>query len=149
MARHKRLLLTTTKFLLVGICLGVFTVGIGTSSETDRELFVGNESHDISLREAKTLVENFRQGIPPDAVIGGFFGREAIEALLSQPGAVGVRAYFARKDDGSLTLVIIGVNAQGEDIVEGEGPMDRWFPCPPFCPENSELLRSHYALKDR
>lgn len=142
----KKVLITTVKFVVFGGCLGILTLGSGSSNRPP-EKSADKETHRISLREARTLIENFRRNSPSEAVVGGFFVSDAIQALISQPGVVGIRAYFARKDDGSLTVILVGVDEKGRDIVEGEGPMDRWFPCPPFCPTNSELLQGHYAFK--
>jgi hypothetical protein len=65
-------------------------------------------------------------------VTGGVFARSAFDKIL-QPGVVGIRYYFATKDNGNPTIVLVGVNAQGQDMSATimEGSLD----CPPWCAE--------------
>lgn len=149
MTKNKKGILIMANLLLVGACIAALTTDFERSSREKQRQFTGKEAHRVSLEEARTLVRNFRVGISPDAVIGGFFGKDAILAMLARPDVVGIRAYFAQAADGSPALVLVGVNKQGEDIVEEPGPLDRWFPCPPFCPTDSELLRGHYASENK
>ena len=101
-------------------------------------MFTGNEEHKISLEDAIKLTRNFRISMSAGSIKAGFFGRNAFSKILAQPDAVGIRIYNAKLDDGSPTFVLVGVNAQGEDLTGGE-IAEFGLPCPPYCPGTSDL----------
>jgi len=45
-------------------------------------------------------------------------GRNIIEQILAQPGCAGLRFYNAMNEAGQKTLVYVGVDAAGKDIVK-------------------------------
>ena len=71
---------------------------------------------------------------------GGHFPREVIDQLLAQPGCAGVRFYFGTKTDGSLAVVMVGMDANEKDMTAGIIIEDH-YPCPPFCDATSSLIR--------
>jgi hypothetical protein len=71
---------------------------------------------------------------------GGHFPREVIDQILAQPGCAGIRFYFGTKTDGSLALVLVGIDANEVDMTDGE-IVENHFPCPPFCDATSSLIR--------
>ena len=83
----------------------------------------------IPLPEAVELVNRFRSG---SAIQGVMFPAAAIQAILAQPGCTGVRCYFARKVTGEPNLVLVGVDAQGDDMKAGV-LLDDGLLCPPHC----------------
>ena len=94
--------------------------------------FTGNEDHEISLSEAAQLTANYRDSAEPGSVKAGFFGKSAIEEILEQEKCVGIRIYYAQEEDGTPTFVVVGVEENEDDLVEGkiaEAPT----PCPPNC----------------
>jgi len=93
--------------------------------------FTGKEKHFISLVEASLLTRRHRDKAGRGAVKGGFFGRKIYEKILAQEGCVGVRNYFAALNDGTPTVVLVGVNEAGDDMIRGVLGDDA-FPCPPF-----------------
>ena len=106
----------------------------------------------IDLAKAKDLTKRFRENL--DALVSKdyagslpnaeTFDAEAIQAILNQPGCVEFRAYFGMKEDKSVCMVFIGVDAQGNDIINsttGNGAdviVEEGRPCPPYC--NTNLL---------
>jgi len=93
--------------------------------------FTGKEKHFISLVEASLLTRRHRDKAGRGAIKGGFFGRKIYEKILAQEGCVGVRNYFAALNDGTPTVVLVGVNEGGDDMIRGVLGDDA-FPCPPF-----------------
>lgn len=102
-------------------------------------LFTGKEDHSFPVQAAKEMMTAF-QADNPFETYGWYFGREAIEWLLVQDGAVGLRIYGGFKPTGQFSPVILGVDAQGKDIYQGgsglyKSPPDstrileRAFPC--------------------
>lgn len=70
---------------------------------------------------------------------GGHFPREVVEQILAQKGCAGIRFYFGTKPDGSLALVLVGIDENEKDMTAGVMIEDH-FPCPPFCDATSSLI---------
>jgi hypothetical protein len=100
--------------------------------------FNGSEGAFITLEEGAVMTANYRNTIQPGEVIGLFFGKEKIEKILEQPGCVGIRYYFAINDLGEKTLVLVGTDADQNDIVDGLIG-DHAFPCPNICGNSNSL----------
>ncbi len=103
-----------------------------------QQIYSGNEDHSIMKDEANQLLAKFRNQNPND-IFAHYFGKQAIMSVLSQPGVVGLRFYNAVAKDGRKTLVIVGVDGNGNDIASGEIE-ERGFPCPPFCDPDTNAI---------
>jgi hypothetical protein len=77
--------------------------------------FTGHEDHSIPLSTAAEWTANYRESMPQGAPIANFFGRDAIEEILAQNGCVGIRIYYAINDQDKPNLILVGVNADGND----------------------------------
>ena len=62
------------------------------------------------------MISSYRQENPTD-VLGYFIGRNILEQVLAQPGCVGIKFYNAYNEMGAKTLVYVGVNADGNDML--------------------------------
>lgn len=100
--------------------------------------FTGEENHLVTIAEASRYTRNFREGKAANAIKGGYLGRNIFEKILSQDRCVGIRFYFAIDDTSSPTLVLTGVRANGNDIVDGVLG-DDVMPCPPYCDVTNPL----------
>lgn len=96
-----------------------------------------NHKHWIDLASAVELTTRWRKK-QPDAPKAIGFDREALDRILKQESCVAVRCYYALKADTGWTLVLVGVDAQGQDLVHGE-IAEEGYPCPPDCDERSPL----------
>ena len=96
------------------------------------------QDHYISLAQAVKLVGNFRNNPTAPNIKGGSFDKIIFESILSQPGCIGIRYYYAKKDDGSSTMVLVGVDAAGNDMTSGVLG-DDLYPCPPVCGAPNDL----------
>jgi hypothetical protein len=94
--------------------------------------------HKITLAEAAKKTKQYKAKKEHKHFPPGAFRREAFERILAQPGCVGVRAYPAENEDGLDTIVIVGVDEQGNDMYEGELAQDV-FTCPDFCSDVNPL----------
>ena len=65
--------------------------------------------------------------------------KSAYEQLLAQPGVEKVRTYFSLDTNNKLSIVVVGVDAQGEDMTSGVILGDSKH-CPYYCPSNSSLM---------
>ncbi len=92
----------------------------------------------ISLQTAINLTTSYRASVSASAVKAVYFSSSVLQSVTNQAGAVGARFYYGRKPDGTLVLVIVGVDANGQDILTGT-IIDDGFPCPPFCDTSGGL----------
>jgi hypothetical protein len=86
------------------------------------------KSHRIALSAAADQVRSAGKR----AQKGGLFLRKDLDALLAQPGCAGLRYYYGRNAGGQDTLILIGVDQDGNDQVQGI-VMEECFLCPPVC----------------
>ena len=121
--------------LLVVVCFGllyVFSGSVKTVSAAPQQRFSRVGNHKIDLVTAMRLIKNHRRSARATTIKGGFFARNAFENILAQPGCIGIRYYYAQTDDGSPTVVLVGVDEAGTDIQTGE-IMELSLFCPPYC----------------
>jgi hypothetical protein len=94
--------------------------------------FDENQNHSISLEEASKMTAEYRGLIAAGDTISAAFGKKAIEGIITQDNCKGIRAYFARNEEGKITLILVGVNDEGNDM--HEGLIAEWGGlCPPMC----------------
>ncbi|MCB9087069.1 MAG: hypothetical protein H6628_01925 [Calditrichae bacterium] len=60
----------------------------------------GLEDHAITLATVNLLTKNYRRHADVDADWGGFIGKAALQSLLAQDSAVGIRYYYGIDADG-------------------------------------------------
>jgi hypothetical protein len=96
----------------------------------------------IPLSQFEEMKASFQKDINPDDTRAVSYGRTVLEKVLVQKGCVGIRFYFAKDKEGKQTLIFIGVDKNGNDIVSpadakveggssetgGDGPL-----CPKQC----------------
>jgi len=100
----------------------------------------GAESHFVTLAEASEYTRLYRESKRIGDSKAVYFGRRISEEILGQDGCVGMRLYLAKEDSGRRTLVLAGVNADGNDIVPGILGEQVWD-CPPWCSVVNPLNR--------
>src|SRR5580692_1782666 len=75
---------------------------------------VGEEiSHELAAEFINAYLETH-----PGENRGYHLGRNIIEHILAQPGCVGMRFYYGLNEDGIKTLVYVGIDAEGKDLVK-------------------------------
>lgn len=97
-----------------------------------------NKDHSIDLETAAKMTKRYRDKISSDDPIAVVFNKAAIAGIMDQADCVGMRMYYALDDDGSMTLVLVGVNEKDDDLYEGK-LMEWSLPCPPCCAESNPL----------
>lgn len=98
-----------------------------------------DDRHRIDLARAVQMVTRARDAklLP---VHGWRFDAPIVREILDQKGAGGIRMYLAVGDDGGPTLVLVGTDAEGNDMAQGT-IAEEAYPCPPFCPPDSDFAR--------
>jgi hypothetical protein len=94
--------------------------------------FTGEEGGNIPLNEGAEMTKRFRSAALPGSVLGNYFGREILEDILRQPTCVGIRFYYGTSEKLENQLVLVGVDAQQNDLVDGI-IADKSVKCPPTC----------------
>ncbi len=85
-----------------------------------KKQFTGEENHAITTTEALTFIKQFREHYGPEAAPGVFFDKQAVQAILAQPEAVGLRYYYGTDLFDQTQLVLVGAKANRNDLLEGE-----------------------------
>ncbi len=98
----------------------------------------GDEEHAISLEEAIEYTAKYRDSRNSGDLLGGYFGKSAMQNILNQPNCVGLRIYNAIDNEGKATYVVVGVAADEKDLTEG-AIAEYAYGCPPHCPLGSPL----------
>jgi hypothetical protein len=75
---------------------------------------VGEE---ISHELAADFITAYQQAYPGENR-GYQIGRNIIDQILAQPGCVGMQFYYGLNEDGRKTLVYVGMDADGKDLVK-------------------------------
>lgn len=86
------------------------------------------KSHRIALSAAADQVRSAAKREQK----GGLFLRKELDELLAQPNCAGLRYYYGRNEKGEDTLILVGVDKDGNDQLQGV-VMEDCFLCPPFC----------------
>lgn len=103
----------------------------------------------ISLQEAIALTSRYRTAPVTAAFFSEVYDGASVLALLNQPGCRSFRVYLGRKPDQRICTVLVGVDANGHDILPPTGPanftvdegilLEEAIQCPPICPTPSPL----------
>ncbi|MEO6067000.1 MAG: hypothetical protein ABJB33_10615 [Gemmatimonadota bacterium] len=100
--------------------------------------FPPKKDHRIPLAQAVAMTKAHRANTAKGDPNAGMWPRDVFETLLAQPGAAGIRIYHGRGTDGAKHMVMVAVDATGDDMTSAT-IMEQEFPCPPLCPVNSPL----------
>jgi len=71
----------------------------------------------IDHKLAVNLIQTY-QNTYPESFTGVTIGRNIIDQILAQPGCVGMRFYDAINEEGQKTLVYVGIDASGNDMLK-------------------------------
>lgn len=101
-------------------------------------------NHFISLTQAKQMTALYRsqkENILSDSFkgkdilsISETFDSAPFLTVLNKPECKSLRIYFGMSDDLRIHAIIVGVNANNEEILEGENIIEDGIICPPICP---------------
>jgi len=99
--------------------------------------FDGSEAEEFPLATAAEWTKNYRDA-HPDGLKAHFFGKDILNDILAQPNCVGIRVYYALDRDGVQQMIMVGADANENDLYDGIiAEVSR--PCPPYCPTGSPL----------
>jgi len=85
-----------------------------------KKKFTGRENHSVTILESIDFITNYRAHPTLGRNTSCYFDRRAIESLIEQPDAVGLRYYYGLTDDNRKVLVLVGADAERQDLINGE-----------------------------
>ncbi|CAN5191012.1 hypothetical protein BH23GEM2_BH23GEM2_23100 [soil metagenome] len=94
--------------------------------------FPPKRDHNISRADAVALTRRHRESAGKGAQLATLFPRDVYERILAQPGCAGIRAYEGRDEKGERQTILVGVDAEGNDMTGGV-LAEFTLPCPPYC----------------
>ncbi|HSU51603.1 MAG TPA: hypothetical protein VLJ41_13455 [Segetibacter sp.] len=81
-----------------------------------KSIFTPHSGQDIGYEKGAKMVKRyFDQN--DEEISANFLGRNIIEAILAQPGAVGITVITGINELGQPTPVLVGVNSKGDYIL--------------------------------
>lgn len=107
---------------------------------------MSKNEHLISLEEAAKMTKAYRDfplaqlGTLLGGIKGYSFDADAIQTVIEQDGCESIRFYLALNSilPPKPTLVVVGVDANGNDLTAGV-VLDQARACPPTCGVNNTL----------
>lgn len=121
------------------ILLGTLSFTVSVISFAQQNIS-SRKNHQISADSAAKFINNLHLDAAALKIKGGMFHREAFDKILSQKNVIGIRYYYAKMDNGTPTLILVGVDSTGKDMIHGM-IMERISPCPPYCDETSPFIK--------
>jgi len=127
----KKIVVTVSAFSIFVIALFLYP-SMNQSVRAEQVNFSGYKNQSISFQEALGLLKTYERIVASDAVIAQYFGKDIVDKILAQPGCVGVRMYYDKHANGKPSVLIIGVDKYGKDMISGVLAMPTMY-CPPLC----------------
>lgn len=98
--------------------------------------FDGNEGKPISLEQAISWTSSFQKKMSLGQLNSQFYGKNAIMSILKQEGCVGIRFYHGINDSGENVIILVGADANENDMTSGLIYQDG-TKCPPRCSKSA------------
>ncbi|MFA6456463.1 MAG: hypothetical protein WCW40_06530 [Bacteroidota bacterium] len=131
--------MTTRARFCSALCM-LLALLIVTHTTSAQTLPKKTHSHEIPVDSAKKFIGNLQKDAMQMKTKGGMFFRDVFDKMLSQKGVVGIRYYYAKMDDGTPTIVLVGVDSLGKDMTTST-VAERTYPCPPYCDLETTIVK--------
>jgi hypothetical protein len=91
----------------------------------------------ITLTDASKMTADFRAKFPNETR-SYYYSDTVYKDILSQKGCVGIRIYNGLDASGVMHAILVGVDANGNDLYNGKIYQYSVL-CPPICPPKNPL----------
>ena len=91
--------------------LSTETYAVKTSGYEQKKAFSPKTGEDVGYERGAKMIKNYYD--KNDDVVAHFIGRETIEAILDQPGVIGITMFNALNEVGQPKPVLVGLNSNG------------------------------------
>ncbi|WP_297510051.1 hypothetical protein [Flavobacterium sp.] len=89
----------------------------------------------ISVEQAKKMITLFAEKFP-NQTVSSFIGGDNVKNILEQEGCIGIRIYNGYNEElEKISLIMVGVNKEEEDMLNNGIIYDQMVICPPACPK--------------
>jgi len=95
----------------------------------------------LTAQDATSLTKIYRINTESKDMLIHYFGKEAVDKALAQPGCIGLRMYYGMDKNGTRGLILVGVDKKGNETFAGTPVVcpacDNKFKLagvPPVCP---------------
>jgi hypothetical protein len=100
-----------------------------------------NTGEIISQEQAKLLIKAFGEKFKGE-VTSSFIGKNNITRILNQGECIGLRIYNGYNiEEEKISIVIVGVGKEGNDLLNEGLIYDKVLTCPPICPDKNTLIK--------
>ena len=97
-----------------------------------------DEGKIITREQALAMIRGFQNSTSYQGIKGGFYGKNNLIKILSQPNCVGIRYYYGMNDKNEPVIVLVGEDNNGKCLSD-DTVLELWPYCPPWCPESNAL----------
>lgn len=88
----------------------------------------------ITEEEAKTLIQSFDTRFHGE-VTSSYIGANNVKNILDQENCIGIRIHNGYNEETQkLSMVLVGVDENGNEILENGLIYDKLLQCPSYCP---------------
>ncbi len=98
--------------------------------------FDGTEGGAIPLADGSAMTNEYRRRNPNER-LAHFFGRNILQEILEQENCVGIRIYYGINEAGERELILVGADADENDILDLVADVST--PCPHACASPNPL----------
>jgi len=77
-----------------------------------------NVGSEITYELAQKMIKDYADAQKEENVKCMVYGKTALLEILSQPGCVGIRQYYALNELGEKTFVLIGIDQSGKNLID-------------------------------
>ena len=102
----KRIFAVASIFALSAIVLVIYP-------STDKSMYAGQSK---STQSVTTLTNAHQITVSSNDVIVHYFGKNAVDKIMKQPGCASVRMYYGKHANGISGFVIVGVDKNDKDL---------------------------------
>ena len=127
----QKLLILIAALLVANLAMFALDGTNAAEGAAEGRVFTGKEDHTITLADAMFFMQEFRATAEQTEPLGGYFGGEAVQEILAQKDAVGLRYYYGKNEDKRI-VILVGTDAQGNDMWSGK-LAEYALSCPPWC----------------
>jgi hypothetical protein len=85
------------------------------TTDTEQKMFSSETGEDIGYEHGAKMIKNYHD--QNDVVVSHFLGRDMIEAILDQPGVVGITVFNGLDESGLPKPILVGVNSKGDFVL--------------------------------
>ncbi len=88
----------------------------------------------ITLEQATSWIKSWRNNIPKEPAKAHLIAKQALLDVIQPDDVVAVRAYMGVDENGVQKVILVGVDANGIDLIDDNHILtDKSSPCPPLC----------------